>query len=84
LIAADEYVGYTDLKHFYPHETVDHKKREYVRGNVHTNNVESFWSLLKRAVMGSFHHVSKDYFPFISTSFRSDSTIAKTPTPSPI
>jgi transposase-like protein len=31
LIATDEYVGYTDLKHFYPHRTVDHKKREYVR-----------------------------------------------------
>jgi IS1 family transposase len=32
LIATDEYVGYTDLKHFYPHQTVDHKAHEYVRG----------------------------------------------------
>jgi transposase-like protein len=72
LIATDEYVGYTDLKHFYPHQTVDHKAKEYVRGNVHTNNIESFWSLLKRGVMGSFHHVSKDYLPLYlnEVSFR--------------
>jgi transposase-like protein len=69
LIATDEYVGYPDLKHFYPHKTVDHKKREYVRGNVHTNNIESFWSLLKRGVMGSYHHVSKDYLPLYLNEF---------------
>jgi len=69
LITTDEYVGYTDLKHFYPHQTVDHKKREYVRGNVHTNDIESLWSLLKRGVMGSFHHVSKDYLPLYLNEF---------------
>jgi len=38
-------------------------KGEYVRGNLHTNNIKSFWALLKRGVVGSFHKVSKDYLP---------------------
>jgi len=37
-----------------PHEKVKHSAGEYVRGNVHTNNIESFWSLLKRGVVGTF------------------------------
>ena len=69
LIATDEYVGYTDLKHFYPHQTVDHKAHEYVRGNVHTNNIESFWSLLKRGVIGTYHNVSKEYLPLYLNEF---------------
>ncbi len=40
------------------HETVNHSQDEYVRGNVHTNTVEGVWSLLKRSIIGAFHHVS--------------------------
>jgi transposase-like protein len=69
LIATDEWGGYTDLKHFYPHQVVNHKAREYVRGNVHTNNIESFWSLLKRGVVGTYHKVSKDYLPLYLNEF---------------
>lgn len=43
------------------HETVAHKRDEYVRGDVHTNTVEGFFSLLKRGVNGTFHHVSKEH-----------------------
>jgi hypothetical protein len=39
------------------HETIQHK-REYVRGDVHTNTIESAFSLFKRGVTGSFHRVS--------------------------
>lgn len=49
LIATDEHAGYHSInKHFpnHPHETVNHKRKEYVRGSVHTNNLEAFWSLL--------------------------------------
>lgn len=69
LIATDEYAGYTDLKHFYPHDTVQHRKGEYVRGSVHTQNIENFWSLLKRGVVGTFHNVSKDYLPLYLNEF---------------
>jgi transposase-like protein len=40
------------------HETIRHKEKIYVRGNVHTNTVESAFSLFKRGLTGSFHKVS--------------------------
>ena len=43
------------------HETVNHAKGEYVRGDVSTNEAESFFALLKRGITGSFHSVSKEH-----------------------
>jgi transposase-like protein len=40
------------------HESVNHRAEEWVRGDVHTNGIESVWSLLKRSIIGSFHKVS--------------------------
>ncbi len=40
------------------HETVKHSVGEYVRDQIHTNGVESFWSMLKRAYKGTFHKMS--------------------------
>jgi transposase-like protein len=40
------------------HETVNHKIEEWVRGDVHTQTIEGVWSLLKRSIVGSYHHVS--------------------------
>jgi transposase-like protein len=40
------------------HETIQHKRKVYVRGDVHTNTVESAFSLLKRGIMGSWHKIS--------------------------
>ena len=40
------------------HKVVNHSVGEYVRGRVHTNGIESFWSMLKRAHMGTFHKLS--------------------------
>jgi transposase-like protein len=40
------------------HETIRHKDRVYVRGDVHTNTVESAFSLLKRGIVGSWHKIS--------------------------
>src|SRR5258708_40189896 len=63
LVATDDAPGYQDLKPDYPHESVNHSGHEYVRGLVHTSSIDSFWSLLKRGIMGQFHHVSKGYLP---------------------
>jgi transposase-like protein len=70
LIATDTSGAYGDLKHFYPHKTVDHRAKEYVRGEVHTNNIESFWALLKRGVIGTYHNVSRDYLPMYLAEFQ--------------
>jgi transposase-like protein len=69
LVATDEHSGYRYLKWAMPHEVVSHSTGEYVRGNVHTNNIESFWSLLKRGVIGTYHNVSKKYLPLYLNEF---------------
>lgn len=43
------------------HESVAHSRGEYVRGDVHTNGIESFWSMLKRSYMGTWHYVSSKH-----------------------
>jgi hypothetical protein len=43
-----------------PHDTIRHKS-EYVRGEVHTQAIESFWALLKRGIVGTYHHVDAGY-----------------------
>lgn len=43
------------------HEAVTHSRKEYGRGNVHTNTIEGFFGLFKRGIAGSFHHVSKGH-----------------------
>ena len=50
-------------------EAVAHSLLEYVRGQVHTNGVESFWSMLKRAHMGTFHHLSPHHLHRYVTEF---------------
>ena len=42
----------------FQHETVAHGAGEYVRGEVHTNGIESVWAVLKRSITGTWHHVS--------------------------
>ncbi len=42
----------------YDHQIVNHSVGEYVRGQAHTNGIESFWALLKRGYYGIFHHMS--------------------------
>jgi len=43
------------------HRTVNHSRREYVRGMASTNTVEGFFSLLQRGVVGTYHHVSEQH-----------------------
>ncbi|HKY08983.1 MAG TPA: IS1595 family transposase, partial [Candidatus Binatia bacterium] len=70
LVATDEHSGYRLLKEQgYPHEAVKHGQGEYVRGNVHTAHIDSFWALFKRGIIGSFHHVSKQYLPLYVNEF---------------
>lgn len=43
------------------HESVKHSAKEYVRGDVHTNTIEGFFSILKRGLIGVYHNVSKEH-----------------------
>lgn len=69
MVATDEHSGYRLLDGDYNHESVRHGQHEYVRGLVHIASIDSFWSLLKRGIMGSFHHVSKEYLPMYVNEF---------------
>lgn len=70
LVATDEAYGYMDLAPAYPHRFVRHSAGEYVRGEVHTANIDNFWSLLKRGIVGTYHHVSKKYLPLYLNEFQ--------------
>jgi len=70
LIVTDEHRGYDTIREQgIKHEVIKHGDQQYVRGIVHTNTIESFWSLLKRGVMGSFHKVSATYLPLYLAEF---------------
>jgi transposase-like protein len=62
-LMTDRFGSYAEVgsRFFGGHHTVDHGKGEYVRGDASTNEVESYFALLKRGVMGSFHHISKQH-----------------------
>jgi transposase-like protein len=52
-VYTDEAVGYDLLRRRYVHDTVNHAEA-YVKGNVHTNSLENFWSLTKRTLTGTY------------------------------
>jgi transposase-like protein len=60
LLITDEFGGYNKIHEMMLHATVNHSV-EYANGMVHTNSIEGFWSLVKRAWYGSHHHYSKKY-----------------------
>ena len=60
LLVTDEYKAYNRMNKVVPHYSVNHTK-EYVKGDIHTNTIESFWAILKRGITGQFHWVSKKY-----------------------
>ncbi|MCY4515028.1 MAG: IS1595 family transposase [Candidatus Tectomicrobia bacterium] len=55
-VYTDEAAAYQGMA--FDHETVKHSLSEYVNGDVHTNGIESLWSMLKRAHKGTFHKLS--------------------------
>jgi transposase-like protein len=71
VVSDDAEAIYTDSSHAYPdlsdhntkHERVDHQLEEWIRGDIHTNTVESAWSLFDRAVIGAYHKLSVKHLP---------------------
>jgi transposase-like protein len=59
-LMTDTHGGYYHAgKQFARHETVDHGKDEYVRGDAYSNTAEAFFAIFKRGVDGTFHHISE-------------------------
>jgi transposase-like protein len=60
-LMTDHAMVYRYITQDWSHSTVNHSRKEYVRGNIHTNTVEGYFSLLKRGIIGTFHHVSEQH-----------------------
>jgi transposase-like protein len=76
-VFTDEASAYKGLDKHYAHKTVNHSTGEYVVGDVHTNGIESYWSLLKRSVKGSQIHVAPVTLTAMSPSAPSPITTAR-------
>ena len=75
VICTDEHPGYKPAgKKFAKHYTVVHSRKQYAKRNpdgsvAHVNTCESFFSLLKRGVVGAWHHVSREHLPKYANEF---------------
>lgn len=58
-LVTDQAMHYRNFLPAGQHEAVDHSKSEYVRGDVHTNTLEGFFSIFKRGLIGVYQHVDK-------------------------
>jgi transposase-like protein len=63
IVYTDELNSYNTLSRGkrYDHRRINHSARVYVIGDIHTNSVEGFWSLIKRGIGGVYHHVSQKF-----------------------
>jgi hypothetical protein len=60
-LLTDESNRYNNVAMGYDRHMVNHKSKEWARGDVHVNNMESFWSHIKRSVKGTHKVISKKY-----------------------
>ena len=66
MVYTDEHRGYRGMIN---HAAVPHSRGEYVRGEVHTNGIESHWSMFKRGIIGVYHHISPKHTHRYATEF---------------
>ena len=69
LLATEESRVYEGLTE-YNHQTVDHHRKRYVVGAVHTNTIEGFWCIFKRGMVGRSTKVSAKYMPLYVAEFQ--------------
>lgn len=80
VIATDEWHPYRSVtKEGFTHLIVKHKKQEYVRGEAHTNNIDGFWSILKRSIRGTHVWVSRQHLPKYLGEFEFRYNLRKSP-----
>jgi transposase-like protein len=67
-LITDGHPAYRSMDRYLPHDVIDHEV-EYVNGDVHTQNIENYWSIFKRGLYGVFHHVSHVHLPMYLNEF---------------
>ena len=61
-VFTDDFRSYNGLDaRGYTHQRINHSEKVYVAGEVHTNTIEGFWSLIKRGISGVYHNVGRNY-----------------------
>ncbi|MBI2867452.1 MAG: IS1595 family transposase [Chloroflexi bacterium] len=67
-LMTDGHPAYRLIHHKLPHGIIDHEI-SYVDGDIHTQGIDNYWSLLKRGLVGTFHHVDQQYLPEYLSEF---------------
>ncbi len=62
VLITDELPSYNKMNQIIEHIKIDHKQMYSYRG-INTNSIESFWAIIKRGIMGQYHHVTLKYLP---------------------
>lgn len=69
-LMSDDFMSYRYLNiDSLKHKIINHSEKEYVRGDIHTNTIEGYFSLLKRGIIGIYHHVDKHHLHRYLTEF---------------
>jgi transposase-like protein len=68
-LLTDEYTGYVGIKKFMEHRTVNHSVCYVAEDGTNTNSIESFWALVKRGIIGQYHHVTVRHLPWYLVEF---------------
>lgn len=68
VIYTDQLKSYRIFDGVYEHERINHSLC-FIDGDIHTNGIEGFWSLLKRGINGAFHHVSAKHLSLYLDEF---------------
>ena len=80
VLYTDENRAYKGLRSDYQHHAVNHSAWEYVKGQAHTNGIESFWALLKRGYHGTYHKMSVKHLNRYVNEFAGRHNIRHRPT----
>jgi transposase len=68
-LMTDKAKAYVNAAYGYNRSSVDHSRREWARGNVHTNTMEGFWNHVKTSIRGTHKTISKKYLPSYLDAF---------------
>lgn len=69
IVYSDSDREFSKIGELVEHKTVNHNER-FADGDIHTNRIEGFWSILKRGIHGQYHHISIEYLPMYLAEFQ--------------